>query len=352
MKLHDLAIENLDIPFNVSFRHSSAVRTTTESVLVTVVTENGIQGVGEGCPRQYVTGETLETVYDFFNAHHHEFLSIYTLDDLKIWEENHEAEININPAAFCAVELALLGALAKEQRQSIEALLSLPELSEEFKYTGVLGASNPERFQEQLEQYRHLGFTDFKVKVFGDVATDKVNIAAIKERGCDNIRIRLDANNLWPNWAEAVTYIKALDYPFFGLEEPLGVHQYDGCRKIFEELGIPIILDESFSRKADFRHIKSNPETWIINIRISKMGGILRSLAVAERNKELGIPIIIGAHVGETSILTRTALTVANEYRDILLAQEGAFGTYLLEHDIVDPPIMFGKGGLLRAEQI
>jgi hypothetical protein len=79
------------------------------------------------------------------------------------------------------------------------------------------------------------------------------------------------------------------------------------------------------------------------------MGGLLRSLAVAQRAKEVGIPIIIGAQVGETSILTRVALTVANRYRDILLAQEGAFGTLLLERDLCEPPLMFGAAGRLDA---
>ncbi len=46
-------------------------------------------------------------------------------------------------------------------------------------------------------------------------------------------------------------------------------------------------------------------------------------------------------------MLTRAALTVANSARDILVAQEGAFGTHLLAHDVVDPPIMFGAGGVL-----
>jgi len=82
------------------------------------------------------------------------------------------------------------------------------------------------------------------------------------------------------------------------------------------------------------------------------MGGILRSLAIAEEAKARGIPIIIGAQVGETSILTRAALTVANQYRDILLAQEGAFGTYLLEHDITDASLMFGKGGRLDPQPL
>lgn len=114
------------------------------------------------------------------------------------------------------------------------------------------------------------------------------------------------------------------------------------------EFKIPIILDESFLRLDQFVAIQDDPtSTWIINIRVSKMGGILRSLAVAEQAKELGIPIIIGAQVGETSVLTRAALTVANSYRDILIVQEGAFGTHLLQRDICKPPLMFGQAGLL-----
>lgn len=77
------------------------------------------------------------------------------------------------------------------------------------------------------------------------------------------------------------------------------------------------------------------------------MGGLLRSLSIARKAKTLGIPIIIGAQVGETSILSRSALTIANSYRDILIAQEGAFGTNLLEYDITDQSLMFGKKGIL-----
>ncbi len=352
MQLRDLFIENLNIPFKVSFQHSSDDRAATEAVLVTAVTENAIQGVGEGCPRHYVTGEKLETAHDFFNAHRSDFLNISKLVELKSWMENHKLEIEKNPAAFCAVELALLDVLAKEQLQSVEELLSLAKLSGEFRYTAVLGASNPDNFQAMLEQYLQLGFSDFKVKVFGITEIDLANIAAIKECACYNARVRLDANNLWFDSDQAIAYIKNLDYPFFGIEEPLAVYDYDSCRRVFEELETRIILDESFTREADFQHIHARPENWIINIRVSKMGGILRSLAVAEKSKRLGIPIIIGAQVGETSILTRAALTIAQPYRNILLAQEGAFGTYLLEHDVIDPPIIFGKGGILTAEQL
>ena len=57
------------------------------------------------------------------------------------------------------------------------------------------------------------------------------------------------------------------------------------------------------------------------------------------------MPIVVGAQVGETSLLTRAAFTVARCARGILLAQEGAFGTLLLQADVCDPPLTFEAGG-------
>src|SRR5690606_38694816 len=82
--------------------------------------------------------------------------------------------------------------------------------------------------------------------------------------------------------------------------------------------------------------------------RFSKMGGLLRSLAIAEECRKHSIKFIIGAQVGETSILTRAAISLANVYRDSLIAQERAYGIHLLEHDITDNPIMFGKNGAVN----
>jgi hypothetical protein len=43
----------------------------------------------------------------------------------------------------------------------------------------------------------------------------------------------------------------------------------------------------------------------------------------------LGLRAVVGAHVGESSILARAALTVANVGRDIVLAQDGLLGANL-----------------------
>ena len=343
-----LTIKKLEIPFKQAFAHATTIRSCTESVLVEAESPTGVLGVGEGCPRKYVTGETIQTAQSFFDAHRGVWEQFKSLDDLKTWMMANSQLVDENPAAWCAVELALLDRWGQEHRQSLETVLTLEELTGEFQYSAVLGTENIATFERQAKQFAALDFLDFKVKVTGNLEDDQHKIEFLTNLPLENLRIRLDANNLWKSTAEAIAYIKSLNYPFFGIEEPLQVGDYDGCRQIGQQLGVSIILDESFLRMEQLKHLRDDPKTWIINIRISKMGGILRSLAIAKQAKIMGIPIIIGAQVGETSILTRAALTVANQYRDILQAQEGAFGTYLLEHDITETPLMFGKGGRLN----
>ena len=347
MKIKSLTIKELNIPFKVSFKHATATRSKTESVIVISETENGHKGYGEGCPRSYVTGETLETSFQFFNTHLPQLMGIGDLDRLVSWIAGHQGEIDQNPAAWCAIELALLDALGKENDQSMEVSLSLPQLDRDFQYTAVLGVNHLEGFKKQVQRYCELGFCDFKIKVSGNLKDDQDRIKLFESLNSGKSGIRLDANNLWGHSDEAIDYIEQLNYSFFAIEEPLKTGNYEGCRKIFEVTKIPIILDESFIRQDQFPELTSSPKAWMINLRISKMGGIVRSLAIAKQAEALGIPIIIGAQVGETSLLTRAALTVANATSNNVVAQEGAFGTHLLERDITSQPIMFGKGGKL-----
>jgi pimeloyl-ACP methyl ester carboxylesterase len=63
--------------------------------------------------------------------------------------------------------------------------------------------------------------------------------------------------------------------------------------------------------------------------------------------KKLGWPIIVGCHVGETSLLTRAALVVTAAAGESLVAHEGAYGDYLVEREPAQPMLKFGHGGLL-----
>lgn len=344
MNIRNIEIEALEIPLRVAFKHASAIRSSTQAVLVSAYTDCNI-GCGEGCPREYVTRETVDTAIDFFRFNEEALLRLTDFEQISSWTKRNRHTINTNPAAWCAVELALLDVLGKEKGQSIEAVLYLPDLEGDFQYTAVLGSSGYRAFAGQFAQYMQKGFSDFKMKVSGNLEEDQQKMELFRDR---SVRVRLDANNMWHTADEVCAYITELDYPFFALEEPVASGNYEMLHQIATRLGMRIVLDESFIRFDQFRSIEEDPKSWIINLRISKMGGLIRSLEVAEEARKRGISIIIGAQVGETSLLTRAALTVANSFRDILLAQEGAFGILLLERDITEEPLMFGEGGVLR----
>lgn len=344
-----LQIKALEIPFKVGFRHASAERTETSSLWVEAVSDAGATGYGEACPRPYVTGETLDTAHTFFSRHEVELRdTIVDLASLAAWMTVHAEDLDRNPAAWCAIELAILDALARDSQQTIEAFLSLPTLQgRRFSYTAVVGDAEGDVFRANVKQYRRYGFTDFKLKLSGNLERDREHIEAFGGLNTPGIRIRVDANNLWNSAEDAVGFLRALDYPFFAIEEPLRPNQYDELAGIAEELDCRIILDESLLRAGRIALLPGPPARWLVNLRVSKMGGLLRSLAVVDAARTAGIGLIVGAQVGETSLLTRAALPIAVAAGDRLIAQEGAFGTWLLARDVCDPPLMFQAGGVL-----
>ena len=59
MKITNLKVYKLTIPFSLAISHNLAERRESEAILVVVESDNGFTGLGEGTPRQYVTEETL-----------------------------------------------------------------------------------------------------------------------------------------------------------------------------------------------------------------------------------------------------------------------------------------------------
>ena len=64
MRLVEATAFHIRIPLRKPIRHASHERTATDNVLVRCVLEDGTEGFGEGVPRDYVTGETIESVLD------------------------------------------------------------------------------------------------------------------------------------------------------------------------------------------------------------------------------------------------------------------------------------------------
>lgn len=345
-----LTIQPLHIPLRTTFKQASSTRNVGESIWCEASRAN-LTGYGEGCPRIYVTNETVATGLDWLQAITTEIINqCHTLEALKRWTVENRNQIDQHPAAFCAIETALLDLFAREKKQSVEALLGLSAPQTTYQYTAVLGDSSEEKFKALVQRYLAMGFKDFKVKVNGQLVIDQQKLKNIKllcqKNQIDNYRIRLDVNNLWagkPNIA--IDYLAQLHSPFLGVEEPLEPKNYLALSKISEALNLPIILDESLCTLTDLANLNQVSGQFIANLKVSRVGGILRTLELIKKLKKAGREIIIGAHVGETSVLTRAGMLAANAAGNHLIAQEGGFGSILLEKDKMYPSLTLGAGG-------
>lgn len=346
----------LKVKLKTTFRHAGASRKEGESVWVKAE-RNGLAGFGEGCPRSYVSGDDLDSSMQWLQerSSNGEW-RFHTFEDLKKWVEKSPDTIDEYPSAWCAVEMAFLDLFARERGCSVETLLGLDNCQRRGRYTAVLGDEKEWKFIHLVDHYLVRGFTDFKVKLKGNLKKDQDKLAILKARceqqGVSDVRIRLDANNLWHGrCGDAVAHLKAFDGSIFAVEEPMGPRDVEGISEVNAATGLPVILDESLCTLADLSLYKNLEGRLIANVKVSKTGGLIRALKLIEELKRLAWPIIIGCHVGETSLLTRAALLAAGAAGENLIAQEGAFGDYLVEREPAEPVLKFGRHGILDLQR-
>ncbi len=354
--MQEQAIRILAQPLKVNlkstFRHAGTERNEGESVWVKA-TRDGITGYGEGCPRSYAAGDELKPSVqwvqeNFSNGN----ISFHTLDDVKNWMKDNESLIDQFPSAWCAIEMAMLDLFSQEKNCSVEAMLGMNNCKRQGSYTAVLGDDKKWKYTTIVDQYLVRGFSDFKIKLNGNLERDREKIAILKDlckqHGTSDVRIRIDANNLWSGRPEeAITHLKALNVSVFAIEEPVGPKDVLDISRVSSDTGLPVILDESLCKLSELSLYKNVPGKFIANIKISRVGGLIRSLKMIEEIKKLGWPLIIGCHVGETSLLTRAALIPAAAAGENLIAQEGAYGDYLVEREPVEPILKFSRNGQL-----
>lgn len=125
MPITRLAVFSFPIPFKTVFRHASASRSSAENLIVAVHSDYGRVGYGEGCPRHYVTGETVESGKAFIAQITDSIVnSVHDENSLRAWIIAHRSTIDRNPAAFCAVEIAVLDLIGRIRRARSRTLLA------------------------------------------------------------------------------------------------------------------------------------------------------------------------------------------------------------------------------------
>jgi muconate cycloisomerase len=105
-------------PFRIAVEHSLAANRATLNLLLELRDDQGGRGLGEGVPRAYVTGESLEDSLALLRSR---LLPAVLGRDVAPGEALGlcadifgEAEIDAAPAAVCALEMALVDLAGQE----------------------------------------------------------------------------------------------------------------------------------------------------------------------------------------------------------------------------------------------
>jgi L-alanine-DL-glutamate epimerase-like enolase superfamily enzyme len=347
MRLKKIHLYLLQIELCMPIKHYLAERSHSENLVVKVVTDSGVVGFGEGIARQYVTGETTATSLTFLRDHLIPKINGFHWNDPedlleKLRELISEPNRARAPAACCALELAILDAAGKTWGQSVAQFLG----GEEFQlvYSAVIPMMNQPSFHRLLHVIREMHMSFVKIKVGND--QDLAVLSLVREILGHEVDLRVDANGAW-SAEEAEQRIDAMmAYGITAVEQPVSKEDLIGLKRVADQVGIPVIADESLCFERDAKDLASLQACKVFNLRLSKCGGILAAARMHQIGQEQGIAAQLGCQVGETGILSAAGRQFALSRK--LLYLEGSYSNYILKEDIVNEPVEFGPGGVAR----
>jgi muconate cycloisomerase len=347
LKIASYRVYKKRLGFRMDVAHGLASRFCSDNVYVELASNSGLSGYGECVPRAYVTGETTESVFTFLEVLLPPLSAVRYDSPHSVIARLSEAGLTdigkINPAALCSAELALLDLAGKHWNLSLHELLGLHPRATSLAYSlvaPIFPSGIMEKFLRGVSGFR---FGQVKIKVDGNDPAG--NVRRAKPFLTPDAEIRVDANCSW-TVEEALEFLPELAAAgVVSVEQPLDADDFDGHARLRGK-GALITLDESITGADDVRRAAESGACDIVNVRISKCGGLLGALRVIEAAKWHGIGVQLGAQVGESCILSAAGAILAAavpEFRWL----EGCFGTHLLCEDLCREDFRFGAKGKL-----
>lgn len=343
-----------------SFEHAAASRNVAEAIFVKLTLSDGRAGWGESLPRHYVTGENLETVADCLQSLFWERLRSSPLQALLAGDEalpfRGPDGQRVN-AARCAVEMALLDAMARPDGQAWERMVDSPSGASpriRSRVTGVLGSADPSRTAKRLRLMWWYGIRNYKLKLGLGDESDAENLHVVHRRlgvpiAAGRAALRVDANGAWDGDETLDQSEKLGHYGVSAIEQPI----YGSAEKLVDLAGrcwLPLIADESLLDKADADVLAEAGDGVWWNIRISKNGGPIAAVRLLCKAAEANIPAGLGCMVGESSLLSACQRQVLMAVGGQVKFVEGNYGRFLLGGDVAaGRSLRFGYGGKLKA---
>ena len=241
MKITGIKVRQVEVPLIEPFRISLGIITHSRSAIVSVETDEGLVGYGEGAPAILISGESLSGTADVIHAFEKELIGVDPTDLEKVyWIMDRTAAHS--GSAKTAIDIACYDLLGKKAGLPVYKLLGGYQNYMDTDMT--VGIAEPSVMAAKAKKHVEAGFDTIKTKVGTTFAEDLARVKAIREAVGDDVKIRVDANQAWQA-KEAVRLIERLN------EYDIELVEKHHNQKLDAPSGTALALADSINEAAD-----------------------------------------------------------------------------------------------------
>lgn len=327
-----------------TFTDAYASYSSGEFVFVTMETDAGVTGYGE-CPSTVTVGfygETLETVVTSIK----ESLAPVLIgeDPLNISELVSKMSIarGYSFIAKTGLNLALYDLVGKALKVPASTLLG-GRRRDKIRAASEIGITSAKEMVREARRLVDLGFRVIKLKAGKDVEEEMKGLRGIRDALGSDVELRVDPNAGWSRseTIDAAGTMRKCEVSY--LEQPLPRWDLEGLAMIRERTGIQVMVDESVWDPHDVVSVAKAGAADIINIKITKTGGLTTALKVYNTAEAFGIPCVIGTEL-ESCTALGAKLQIASAMENLPYACE--YTELAFQHIALDGQIKLDRGYL------
>lgn len=324
------------LSFPVDFKIARSRIIYSHHIVVTLAAE-GLVGCGSGVLYRGTLWQ-LKRIWDEWLHDTLSTLDIHALDEG--WQPLLDRLATIQPGLTFAVDSALWDLRGKVRGCQVAELLGGVQRTQ-IPITEQIFIDRWAESETELAQIQQRGTTSLKVKTGFHPRQDVELVQRVQQLMGPGVEIRVDANRGYA-LAEARESYRALKaMGVLAAEEPISDPDWSALYRFRQETGLPVMLDESILSLDDLRRALDANALDILNVKLTRVGGVSRALAYIDLCQQAGVALSVGCAEdigpGMASILHLSAALPA------LYSTEG-MGYLRLGTDIVAEPMPVVQG--------
>lgn len=326
MKIKRISVYQVDLPLhegNYSWSGGKSVD-VFDSSIVAVETDSGLIGHGEVCP---LGPFYLPAYADGVRAGIRELAPHLLGQDptrLASLNDHMDRVLKGHPYVKSGVDIACWDILGQVAGQPVCELLG-GRYEEDFVLYRAISQQGPEAMAANVAQYREQGYRRFQLKVGGNPDEDIQRIHEVAEILQPGDKLVADANTGWA-LHEAARVVRGVRDVDVYIEQPCLT--YDECLSIRRRTDHPFVLDENIDGIDVLVRGHADLAMDVVNIKISKFGGLTRARLARDLCSRLGIAMTIEDSWGG-DITTAAIAHLAHSTSPELLFTSTDFNSYV-----------------------